>query len=78
MDRDERGRRAYEGLMGVRAEEAFDDVRRISSQMYETVLDGAFGRVGRALCGHSGDRGEAMADARGAVLAALDRSGALG
>lgn len=43
MDRDERGRRAYEGLMGVRAEEAFDDVRRISSQMYETVLDGAFG-----------------------------------
>ncbi|KAB2380975.1 alpha/beta fold hydrolase [Actinomadura montaniterrae] len=43
MNRDERGRRAYEGLMGVPAEQAFGDVRRISPQMYETVLDGAFG-----------------------------------
>ncbi|QKG21223.1 alpha/beta fold hydrolase [Actinomadura verrucosospora] len=43
MKRDERGRRAYEGLMGVQAEDAFADVRRISPQMYETVLDGAFG-----------------------------------
>ncbi|WP_160573537.1 alpha/beta fold hydrolase [Actinomadura physcomitrii] len=48
MNRDEggsrgTGSRAYEGLMGVPAEQAFSDVRRISPQMYETVLDGAFG-----------------------------------
>jgi 3-oxoadipate enol-lactonase len=43
MNRDERARRAYESLMGIPAEEAFGDVRRVSPQMYETVLDGAFG-----------------------------------
>ncbi|GAA2126627.1 alpha/beta fold hydrolase [Actinomadura napierensis] len=43
MNRDERARRAYEGLMGVQAEKAFADVRAVSPQMYETVLEGAFG-----------------------------------
>ncbi|MDL4815832.1 alpha/beta fold hydrolase [Actinomadura opuntiae] len=43
MNRDERARRTYEGLIGVPAEEAFADVRRVSPQMYETVLEGAFG-----------------------------------
>ncbi|MFC4052333.1 alpha/beta fold hydrolase [Actinomadura syzygii] len=38
-----RGRREYQGLMGGDPEEALAEVLRTSPQMFETVVDGAFG-----------------------------------
>ncbi|MGI5420801.1 alpha/beta fold hydrolase [Actinomadura luteofluorescens] len=43
MNRGERGRREYEGLMGRRPEEALGEVLRTSPQMFEAVVEGAFG-----------------------------------
>ncbi|TDD66776.1 alpha/beta fold hydrolase [Actinomadura darangshiensis] len=43
MNRHERGRREYEGLMGRKPEEALGAVLRTSPQMFEAVVDGAFG-----------------------------------
>ncbi len=43
MNRYERGRREYEGLMGSSPEEALADVRRCSPQLYDALVEGAFG-----------------------------------
>ncbi|WP_433473421.1 alpha/beta fold hydrolase [Spirillospora sp. CA-142024] len=43
MNRGERGRREYEGLMGRKPEEALPEVLRTSPQMFEAVVEGAFG-----------------------------------
>lgn len=43
MNRGERGRREYEGLMGRRPEEALGEVLQTSPQMFEAVVEGAFG-----------------------------------
>ncbi|MEO3827799.1 alpha/beta fold hydrolase [Actinomadura sp. B10D3] len=43
MNRGERGAREYEGVMGQKPEEALGDVLRASPQMFEAVIDGAFG-----------------------------------
>ncbi|MFD0684944.1 alpha/beta fold hydrolase [Actinomadura fibrosa] len=43
MNRSERGRHEYEGLMGFLPENGLGEVLRTSPQMYETVVEGAFG-----------------------------------
>jgi 3-oxoadipate enol-lactonase len=43
MNRGERGRREFEGVMGHKPEEALGEVLRTSPQMFEAVVDGAFG-----------------------------------
>jgi 3-oxoadipate enol-lactonase len=43
MDRTDRGRREYLALMGSAPEEALAEVRLRSPQMYEAIIEGAFG-----------------------------------
>jgi len=48
MNRTERGPRTYESLIGSRAPESLADVRAISPDMYDALIDGAFaGAFGR-------------------------------
>lgn len=43
MDRRARGQREYQALTGVPAERALAEVRRCSPQLYDSVIEGAFG-----------------------------------
>jgi len=43
VDRYERGRREFEGLMGSAPDEALAEIRRRSPRMYDALVEGAFG-----------------------------------
>jgi 3-oxoadipate enol-lactonase len=43
MNRERRGEREYEALIGIPAAEALADVHAMSPEMYEAVIAGAFG-----------------------------------